>query len=339
VIEFFLLLIVLFLAGEILQKKKILLDNTDFSKHKIYIHSKKKIPITGGIFLLSSYICLNFNKLNLIYILLISSIFLIGLFSDLFKNFSPIRRLLIQIFITVIFISYTNISVANTRIDFVNNIFSNYKAISILFTLFCILVLINGTNFIDGINLSASGYYLIIFFSIFFLTTQYYINIDLSLLFNLTIITLAILIVNFLNKTQLGDGGAYLLAFLVGFLVIDFINNNKIVSPYYAISLFWYPCLENLFSIIRKIIINKKISDPDNYHLHHLIYLYLKKKKNLYINNLSGLIILFFNSMILLTSTYYFHDTEKQLIIIFSSIIIYIYSFYYLKKKLNIKIK
>ena len=338
-IDFFVLIILLFFIGIILQRYNLLLDNINFSKHKIYIYSKNKIPITGGLFFLISYISLNFNELDNVFKFLLILIFLAGFFSDNVKNFSPKRRLLIQILITTIFILYSNLSILDTRIDIVNYVFQNFEIISIIFTLFCILVLINGTNFIDGINLSASGYFLLIFASIFYISTQYQINLEIELLINLIKITLVILIVNFFNRTQLGDGGAYILAFVTGFFIIDFINLNKIASPYYAITLLWYPCLENLFSIIRKILVKKEVSDPDNYHLHHLIYLFFNKKNKKYSNNFSGFIILLFNSIVLSIGTYFFYDTKKQLIIIFANIFLYVLIYFTLKKKLEINFK
>ena len=41
-----------------------------------------------------------------------------------------------------------------------------------------------------------------------------------------------------------------------------------------------YPAFENLFSIIRKFLLNKKIYKPDSLHLHHLIFSFFKKTKN-----------------------------------------------------------
>ena len=48
-----------------------------------------------------------------------------------------------------------------TRVNILDYLLKNY-IFSIIFTSFCILIIINGTNFIDGINTLAIGYYLII---------------------------------------------------------------------------------------------------------------------------------------------------------------------------------
>ena len=77
---------------------------------------------------------------------------------------------------------------------------------------------------------------------------------------------------------MLGDAGAYILSFFVGYLIINCHKFNPNISPYFFITLVWYPCYENLFSIIRKL--KSKLSPliPDNNHLHQLIYIRFKKK-------------------------------------------------------------
>ena len=56
------------------------------------------------------------------------------------------------------------------------------------------------------------------------------------------------------NQFFLGDSGAYFLSFFIGFILIEIYNANLKISPYFIILLLWYPCFENLFSIIRKLL-------------------------------------------------------------------------------------
>ena len=75
-------------------------------------------------------------------------------------------------------------------------------------------------------------------------------------------------------------------------------NKSEIISPYFIACLLWYPAYECLFSIIRKKLNKSFAFKPDNKHLHHLIFLYLKKNyklSNNTINSLSGLLINLFN--------------------------------------------
>ena len=81
----------------------------------------------------------------------------------------------------------------------------------------------------------------------------------------------------------------------MGFVIISSHINNDI-SPYFFISLIWYPCFENLFSILRKL--NREFSPlkPDSKHLHQLIFFFFTKKFNFELiltNNFSSGIICF----------------------------------------------
>ena len=96
---YFLLIIILSIVfNELIIKKNFLLDNTHFSKHKKFTISSLRIPFSAGIFLIL-FITLFNQDFNLFSLFLIIIIFLSGLLSDILKSFSPLLRLLIQIWI------------------------------------------------------------------------------------------------------------------------------------------------------------------------------------------------------------------------------------------------
>ena len=159
---FFVLIVLSLIFNETLIKKNFLLDNLHFSKHKNFITSTKRIPVSAGFFLIIFII--SFNKdFDLFSLFIIFIIFSSGFFSDIFKNFSARLRLLIQFLSSYFFIISNEIFIIDTRINFLNDLFVNYEYLSILFTIFCITILINGTNFIDGVNINALGYYIIVY--------------------------------------------------------------------------------------------------------------------------------------------------------------------------------
>lgn len=319
---FYIFLIILFLLSEILLRNNFFFDRIEFSKHKSFVN-KKKIPNTGGIFLLL-FIIFFFKELSYLSYIYLSLIFLTGFSSDRVKNFSPKFRLISQIILTFLFIIDNNTFIYDVRIDNINILFKNFEEISILFTIFCFIVLINGTNFIDGTNLNTIGYYIIVYSIIFYLSKEY--NLDLEFIFHKKIILflLFLYVLNFLNKIQLGDSGSYLIGFFSAFYIIEFVNSNNLVSPYFAVLLLWYPCFENLFSILRKIYQKKSISSPDNLHLHHNIFLFLKIKNLKFPNNLTGLIINLINFLILTSGAIYFSSTIQIMLIILISITAYV---------------
>ena len=143
-------------------------------------------------------------------------------------------------------------------------------------------------------------------------------------------------ILNLFNKTQLGDGGAYLLSFLSAIYLINFANENNFISPYFIILLLWYPCFENLFSIIRKRMSKTLATKPDNNHLHQLLFfLILKKlkiKKKLIANNLTSIIINIYNFVIFFISSEKYYDSTFQLLLILTNIVIYSCAYIYLYK-------
>ena len=277
-------------------KFNILIDQTSISNHKSFINGHKTIPLSGGLvfyLILIFFLPENYKYLNI----LIFFIFLIGLLSDLNILHSPTFRIIFQITIIILYLLLFDNFVSSIRIVFFDNLL-NIFFIKLLFTLFCILVLINGTNFIDGVNTLVIGYFILVFSNILYLADIN--NFDLDNLFvSICLIALSVIyIFNFFGKMFLGDGGAYLISFVAGIILIKFSNDNYLVSPYYIIALLWYPAYENLFSIVRKKIQKKTPSTPDSRHLHQLIFLYLYKsfkiEKNLS-NLLSGIIICLYN--------------------------------------------
>ena len=317
-ILFYIYLLLLTLLSFIFKKRGILL-NYSGDIHQSF-SNRKNIPLVGGLFILIPIV---FYLNDLLMNCFIISIYLIGFFSDRKILVSPNKRLLIQCDLILSFVVIFDIRIISSRIDLFD-IILDYKIFAIFFSAFCLLILINGSNFINGLN----G--LLISCSIFILYTLVNLNlIDNSIISDqsinlLTLILSLILLLNLFNILMLGDSGAYLLGFFIGFIIIRSHMINPDISPYFFISLIWYPCFENLFSILRKL--NRQFSPlkPDSKHLHQLVFFFLTKKCNLkliLLNNLSSAIILFFNFLIIYISTLNPGSTIFQIKLIVASII------------------
>ncbi len=340
-LEFFLILILnIFLFFSInffCIKQKFLIDLKKSSLHKRFLN-KDIVPITGGIILLIN--CLLFSVfVNFENQFIILIIFFIGLLADLQKLNSPIIRLILQAAVIIFFVSINDLFVRSIRIPLIDD-YLNYNIISLLFTSFCLLILINGSNFIDGVNLQCSGYYLVVMTILLYLKLNTFEIYNISVLGILYPFILIFILFNYLNKSYLGDGGSYLLSFLIGYVLINFqIKTN--VSPYYLVLLLWYPAFENLFSILRKIKLpNTSPDQPDTLHLHHLIFKYFNKSFNInkyLISSLPGILINLFNIFIFFIGSQFLYSTIHLVLIIVICIIIYIFSYFILKKKLNLK--
>ena len=139
-----------------------------------------------------------------------------------------------------------------------------------------------------------------------------------------------ILFLNFLGKIISGDSGAYLISFFWGINLINISSNDYFVSPFFVVLLFWYPAFENLFSIIRKLRLNRSALKADFNHLHQLLFLFinLKIRNKKLANNLSGIIINFYNLIIFLIGINYYNNTEIMIILTLFNVSFYLICYF-----------
>ena len=316
----------------ILVKKRLFL-NFKGDNHQKFI-SSKNIPLSGGwILIFTSYYYL--NLLNFTYFFLI---FCVGFLSDIKKINSPKLRFIIQTLIVLGVVYFSSITVPETKIIFLDQLLAN-NIFRIFFSIFCILIVINGCNFIDGVNTSLVGYCLIVSLSLHYLDLN---GVEISKIvnfYNLIPVLIALFILNFFDKLYLGDGGSYFLGLSFALCLINTYQINSNISPYFIVCLLWYPAFENLFSIMRKKNLSRSPLNPDTNHLHQIIFLYLKKKfniKNIYLNTATGTIINIYNLICIAIATQFYSHTKMQILIITFNIIVYIFLY---RKLMHKKLK
>ena len=321
-IYLFFLTIFIFFLNSFFRKKNFLISTTGDDHQKFA--SSEIIPLSGGIFIFLGIIY--FYNINSSFFYIFSFLILmLGFFSDLKLFKSAVLRLLAQVSIVIFFVIFTELKIQDTRIflldKLLENIFLNY-----LFVSFCILILINGSNFIDGLNTLNIGYYILICIVFYYLKLEGLIIYLDNLLFFIFFVLATIFVINILNRMFLGDAGSYILGFIFSIVLIETYNLNNSLSPYFIILLLWYPCFETLFSIIRKNFVKKSPMSPDTNHLHQLILLYIKKKFqiNLYYSNIiSANIINLYNAVIFLISTNYISNSQVQIFLILLNLFLY----------------
>ncbi len=294
-------------------------------KHQLFV-GKKNIQLSGGIIIVLTFLLI--KKLNIeFYHLFLFTIFLIGFLSDLKIITSPRVRFFLQVFSIFLFVIFFNFEISQVRIFFIDYLLE-YQFFSYFFVIFCLLIIVNGTNFIDGLNGLVLGYFISILIIVYNLkllenlnVTQFEILYFIELLFFL-------LLFNFFNKLYIGDGGSYLLGFGFGIYLITIYESNAHMSPFFIVLLLWYPCFENLFSIIRKYRLNLSPLNSDNKHFHQLLFYFIKKKFNLSAltsNNLGSIFINTFNILVLSIGAIDIFNTQLQILIIFFNITVYIF--------------
>ncbi len=306
--------------------KSFFLEINKDEKHKKITNNKKIYFFGGLIFIIAIFL----TNINLSFKLLSLSIYFVGLLSDKKYLFSPNLRLFLQSIIVFSSIYLLEIRIFETRIEILDNLLNN-EFISVIFTAFCLLILMNGSNFIDGINCNLILYYLAVSFILLLFN-----NINEHSLINkidilIIIISLLIaLVLNFLGKITSGDGGAYLISFFLGINLIYFSSKSSLISPFFIVLLLWYPAFENFFSILRKLKIQKSALEADFKHLHQLLFLFINRslKSKLLSNNISGIIINSYNIIIFLISIKFYHHTQTMIMLVLFNIIFYLFAYF-----------
>ena len=326
ILYFILFPVVVYFTSVIMIKYSFLLSQSGDSHQKFA--EKKNIPLIGGIFVLINYLVLfhtNFNLFN--YFLII--IFILGLFSDTKFIRSPIIRFLLQAIIILLLVIFNDLSINYTRIIFLDYLLDN-NFFNIFFVSFCIIILINGSNFIDGLNTLLIGYYLIVSIILYKLNLVDILEFN-SFYFLLWILSLTFLyFFNFFKKIFMGDNGAYVLGLIIGFILIKLYEVYNAISPFFIILLLWYPCFELLFSIIRKFKFKKSPLEPDTQHFHQLLYYYLVKSKisKNNINSISSNLINLYNLIILLLASEHIYNSQFQIFLLLINIFVYSYLYF-----------
>ena len=313
-------------------KKKLYLSNYTGDNHQLF-SNYKNIPLLGGLFLITPILLINYG--NTFYFLSVSLIYLIGFFSDRKILVSPKKRFLFQIALIFFSVFFLKLEILSSRINYFDYLLQ-FNIFNVFFTSFCLLILLNGSNFIDGLNGLLLVYMTFIIIILVKLNLISELVLDKNLIKYLIIFLVVISLLNFCNLLMLGDAGAYILSFFVGYLIITCHKENPNISPYFFISIIWYPCYENLFSIIRKLKYKFSPLNPDNQHLHQLLYSFIKKNffsNKLIANNASSLLINTINLIVIYVSSIKPYSSIYQITLIIISLIIYTLIFVFLKNK------
>lgn len=130
-----------------------------------------------------------------------------------------------------------------------------------LFLIFCVVGLINSTNFVDGLNGLLSGCWLI---GIFFSVIMLYLSKDFDLIIALLPIFVSVLVFFFYNfpkaKIFMGDVGSTFLGFSLGLLLVItqkqnseyfFILNKKPIIILMPFAFLWFDVFFTLFNRIK----------------------------------------------------------------------------------------
>ena len=305
-------------------------------------------PRIGGLLIIISIFLMSVKDLgiymhNLNAIIICSLPFLIfTIKEDLSHNVHKKIRFAGLVLSAGILLFFLDINIYSIQIGFLQFLINNNILCFIFFTL-ALVGLANGCNMIDGVN-GLSALYLLVSFLVMrevIQDTSTILLLDSSASIDFIIITLAIFILfNYpFGKIFLGDHGNYFLAFVLGILIIHFYSINNTLNAWGAILLLFYPVIETIFTIIRRIFISKSnILEADVEHLHSKLFLYLQKC-NYSIYKANNIVLPILVIFWLIPGLIFYHFYNNDFVIILSliiMIILYIISYIFISKLNNI---
>jgi UDP-N-acetylmuramyl pentapeptide phosphotransferase/UDP-N-acetylglucosamine-1-phosphate transferase len=305
------LIFLIFIMTNYLSKRNIFIDSDIEKKQAIH---KKLIPRSGGFVLFFSIIASIFYNYfyhdeNFLYLLpIIILIFSIGIIDDYGVKLKPLIRFIILFVFCYLFFYLSNLKIKTTGVSLIDNLMFNYN-LQFLITTICFLILINGSNFIDGINGNLALHYICLL--ILILLVFSYNRLGLDILILSSIISFAVfLYFNLKNKIFFGDGGAYLSGFILGIFILEIMYLEVYVSPFFYIILTFYLGSEVLISILRRMIKKEDVMIADFNHLHSLLFNILSKKNKLNPHISTSLIINFAYVILVMPAVFFANNFE-----------------------------
>jgi UDP-N-acetylmuramyl pentapeptide phosphotransferase/UDP-N-acetylglucosamine-1-phosphate transferase len=314
-----------------------------FEERKIHTLS---VPAMGGVaifigFTISSIVATDgipFDSLKYI-IASVIIMFFIGLKDDL-MNITARKKLMVQIFAAVILVAMGNVRFTHLH-GFLGTEEIGY-IISIILSIFAIVVIINAFNLIDGIDGLASGLAILSVsaYGIWFLITG---NTQFAILSFALVGSLAgFFIFNVFgttNKLFMGDTGSLIIGLVISALVVKFNEFNINASSPYAIvaapsvsfALIIVPLVDTLRVMTIRIYQKKSPFSADNNHIHHRLLVLVP-------SHLKVTIIIVSVNMLIIALAYFLNQTSMNvnfqfLIVFFTGIFFSFIPSYILKMK------
>ena len=247
---------------------------------------QKRVPTLGGVGVFFGFCItmtfLGFAMPSLQLISLLGSLtllFFMGMKDDLLV-LSPRKKFVIQLIAALHVILITDVHV--------NSFFGLFGAhtlpywVSVVFSLFVFVLIINAYNLIDGVDgLAGSiGLTTSVFFAIFFVING---NQSLALISLALIGTIgAFLFYNFSNKRKIfmGDTGSMLIGFLLAFQAISFLKEQSGIpeyhlpnAPVFVLAVLSFPLIDTLRVFLVRFLKGQSPFTADKNHIHHQLLL------------------------------------------------------------------
>ena len=314
-----------------------------FDEAGIRASHKGSVPIFGGIAIFSGIIfsLLFWADIENIQFILVSIliVFFVGVIDDLLV-LSPTKKIVGQIISVLILVFLQEL-----QIDNMHGVLGIYELpdwVSVLFTIFVVIVITNGFNLIDGVDGLAGGIGIIASFA-FGIIALFMSDIpgqgDMAIIaFTLMGALLGFLKYNFHPaKIFMGDTGSLVVGIILSVLAINSIRYGLVTDtiklpnkgPLLAIVILAVPLFDSLRVFVARIIKGRHPLSPGRGHIHHALL-------NLGFGHKYTSLALYFFSLVLILFSYFLLELNINMSILIlagiSFILLYI-PFYMLKDK------
>jgi UDP-N-acetylmuramyl pentapeptide phosphotransferase/UDP-N-acetylglucosamine-1-phosphate transferase len=220
------------------------------------------------------------------------AVFMIGVFEDLYAGLSAKLRFVLMLLIGAgAVVTAPGLVLQPVGIPGLDALLKSTMPLAMLFTGLCVAFIPNAFNTADGANGLVSGISACVFAALAMQAPQ----TIAPLLSSAFVSCLLFLVFNLISgRFFLGDGGAYFLGALSGLSVIV-VSNATDVSVWWLLALIFYPAADLIWSMARRVWAGKSPLEPDNQHLHNLLFALLDSgpRTSMQANTLTGLAIAF----------------------------------------------
>jgi len=196
--------------------------------------------------------------------------FAIGFIEDLSHRVSPLQRLAMCSVAAGLAGVYGGHVIHRIDVPMIDPILE-IEIVGLFFTAFAVSGLCSAINMIDGKNGLAAGSVIASLSGVLVLagaTGQQDLEITAT---SMILAALGFMFLNWpIGKIFMGDGGAYLLGFGLGLCLVEMPKEGS-VSAWASLVVVLYPVTEVLHSAYRRHSQRRRIDEPDQEHLHHLL--------------------------------------------------------------------
>ena len=148
---------------------------TNVEKHN---YNKNIFPLGGIILIFLIFLNHKYFDLELLISCLLVS--LLGLSSDLKIIKSPKIRFFLMIFVVGMYLYFTNNLISQNNFPVIYKLMNN-ELFNFIFLLVSILIIINGCNFIDGVNNNLNLYFFLLNLSVIYIKYIYGVDFEINI--------------------------------------------------------------------------------------------------------------------------------------------------------------